>query len=107
MTLLPEIARPVWYYQLVEARQDHAARRRVTRGLNGGGRVKDAQVFLRPREVAALLGVTREHVYRLIQAREVPATRIGGAIRIPRGAWEQWLAAKAEEALRSTADAHR
>lgn len=56
-------------------------------------------VLLRPREVAALLGITRGHAYRLLKAQTIPSTKIGGAIRVPRDAWERWLAAKSAEAL--------
>lgn len=55
--------------------------------------------FLRPAEVAPLLGISRGRIYQLIAAGEVPAVKIGGAIRIPRQAWEQWLAEQRDRAL--------
>ena len=62
----------------------------------------EAQLFLRPREVAALLGVTRDRIYTLVRAREIPSTKVGGAIRIPRDAWERWVSAKSKQALAGT-----
>lgn len=61
-----------------------------------------SEVLLRPRQLAVLLGVTRERVYQLLRAREIPSTRVGGAIRVPTAAWKQWLADKATEAMHST-----
>lgn len=55
--------------------------------------------FLRPAEVAPLLGVTTGRVYQLIAEGLIPATRVGGALRIPRAAWELWLKRISEEAL--------
>lgn len=55
--------------------------------------------FLRPVLVASLLGVTRSRVYQLIAAGEVPAVRVGGALRVPRTAWEAWLRDRSREAL--------
>ena len=57
--------------------------------------------FLRPADVAPLLGVTTSRVYQLITAKELPAIRVGGALRIPRTAWEKWLERRSQEALRS------
>jgi len=55
--------------------------------------------FLRPAEVAPLLGITTGRLYQLIAAGEVPAVKVGGAIRIPRQAWDQWLAKQRDRAL--------
>ena len=54
--------------------------------------------LLRPSDVAPLLGVSRNRVYQMIQEGTLPAVRIGGAIRIPRAAWERWLARLEEKA---------
>ncbi|OBF43917.1 hypothetical protein A5787_14280 [Mycobacterium sp. 852002-50816_SCH5313054-b] len=40
--------------------------------------------YLNVREVADALGVTYQHVLRLIKAGEIPAIKIGAAIRVPR-----------------------
>jgi len=55
--------------------------------------------FLKPAEVADLLGVGRGRVYQLIRAGVIPATRVGGAIRIPREAWGEWVRRKRDEAI--------
>lgn len=62
----------------------------------------DTREFLRPADIAPLLGVTSGRVYQLIAAGTIPATRVGGSIRIPRAAWDVWLAGRAQEALSTT-----
>lgn len=57
--------------------------------------------LMRPGELAAELGLSRERVYALIRSGELPATRVGGALRIPRAAWEAWLESRSEAALRA------
>jgi len=57
--------------------------------------------MLRPAEIGPLLGVTTGRVYQLIAAGEIPAIRVGGALRIPRAAWEVWLRRHSKEALES------
>jgi excisionase family DNA binding protein len=63
--------------------------------------MNDSQQFLRPSQVAPLLGVTTGRVYQLIGAGLIPAVRIRGSIRIPRAAWESWLESMDKEALSS------
>jgi excisionase family DNA binding protein len=60
--------------------------------------------LLKPADVAAELGVTPRRIYQLIAERELPATRVGGAIRLPRAAWEEWLRRKSDVALASLRD---
>ena len=55
--------------------------------------------LLRPADLAPHLGVTTGRVYQLIRAGAIPATRLGGAIRIPREAWERWLGQQRDRAL--------
>ncbi len=57
--------------------------------------------MLRPADVAKRLGLTVNRIYQLIADQVVPAVRVGGAIRIPRAAWEEWLRGRSEEALAS------
>jgi excisionase family DNA binding protein len=59
------------------------------------------QELLRPRDLATPLGVSRDRVYQLIRAGELPAVRIGNAIRIPRASWEAWLAERDHQARRA------
>jgi excisionase family DNA binding protein len=63
--------------------------------------VSEESQFLRPIEIARLLGVTPSRTYQLIATGVIPATRIGGALRIPRAAWNAWLDRRTEEALAS------
>lgn len=68
-----------------------------------------AKHFLRPADVAPALGVTTGRVYQLIAAGEIPATKVGGSIRIPRDAWDEWLSkhrAAALAAVRPERDPH-
>lgn len=64
--------------------------------------MKEQQELLRPSDLAPLLGVTTSRVYQLIAARVLPAVRVGGAIRVPREAWQRWVAEQADRALDST-----
>jgi excisionase family DNA binding protein len=55
--------------------------------------------FLTAADLAPLLGVTRGRVYQLIAAGIIPAARFGQSVRIPRAAWERWLADQAHRAM--------
>lgn len=57
--------------------------------------------LLKPSEIAPMLGVTNGRVYQLIAAGVIPHTTVGGAIRIPKDAWEKWLAEQSQTALAS------
>ena len=57
------------------------------------------QQFLRPSDIGPLLGVTTGRIYQLIAAGEIPATKVGGSIRVPRGALDEWIRKKGEAAL--------
>ena len=50
--------------------------------------------LLRVSDIAARLRLTSGRVYQLIQAGDVPAVRVGGAIRVPSGAFQEWLRAQ-------------
>lgn len=47
--------------------------------------------MFRVAEVAALLGLSRSEVYRLIERGEIPAVRFGRSVRVPR----QWVESRA------------
>jgi excisionase family DNA binding protein len=49
-------------------------------------------VLLRPSEAAALLSISKSKLYELIQSGEVPHTRVGGMLRIPRSVIERFVA---------------
>lgn len=45
-------------------------------------------------EVARLLRVSRQHVYKCVREGDLPSVRLGGKILIPTKAYEEWLAGK-------------
>lgn len=54
--------------------------------------VQNADVkFLTPAEAAELLRIQRDTVYRLIEAGDLPARRIGGQWRIPKAELDEML----------------
>lgn len=57
--------------------------------------------MLRVADVARYLGVSVQRGYQLVKGGQIPAVRVGGAIRIPRAAWERWLSEKTEAACRA------
>jgi len=57
--------------------------------------------FLRPADLAPMLGVSVGRIYQMIAERELPAVRVGGAIRIPRDAWDRWIQDRSIRALQS------
>jgi excisionase family DNA binding protein len=63
--------------------------------------MNDVKQLLRPADLAPLLGVTASRIYQLIGTGALPAVRIGGSIRVPREAWERWLAEQRDRALES------
>lgn len=48
-------------------------------------------VLLRPSDVAALLQLSRSHVYELIASGAIPSLRVGRAIRIRRQDLDHWV----------------
>ena len=61
--------------------------------------------FLSTSEVGERLGVTGRRVQELIKAGRLPAVRHGRCYRIPRPAWETWLAQQSAAALASVVTA--
>ena len=55
--------------------------------------------LLRVADIAQSLGLGKSRVYALIACKEIPSVRVGGAIRVPRYAWEEWLRTKGQEAI--------
>lgn len=47
--------------------------------------------FLTPSQIAELCKVSRSHVYRLIQAREIPVVYIGECPRVTRQDFDKWV----------------
>ena len=59
----------------------------------------EEKAFLRPADLASRLGVTTNRIYQLIRAGVIPALRIGGALRIPTAAWEDWVEQQRKQAV--------
>lgn len=47
--------------------------------------------LLRPEEVATVLAVHRCTVFELLRTGNLPAVRIGRAVRVPRKALDRWI----------------
>ena len=58
--------------------------------------------LIRVKELAKIIRLSRARTYALIQRGVIPSVRIGGSIRVPRAAYEQWLNAHASMALRAS-----
>jgi excisionase family DNA binding protein len=52
-------------------------------------------MFLRPREVAALAGLSTRAIYRAIDRGELRAVRLCSRLRIRRDAFEAWIGSSA------------
>lgn len=59
----------------------------------------DVRQLLKVSDIAPALGVSASRVYQLVEAGIIPVIRVGGSLRIPREAWERWLAQKRDRAL--------
>lgn len=55
--------------------------------------------WVKPQEIAARLGVTTAAVYKMTSQNRLPHVRFGRAVRIPRPAWEAWMAEQNSAAL--------
>ena len=60
------------------------------------------KTYYRVAEITSLLVVSRRRIYQRLAERKLPHVRYGRAIRVPRAALEQWLAAECRQALRVT-----
>jgi excisionase family DNA binding protein len=65
----------------------------------------DETKLMKVSELVPLLGVTTGRIYQMIADGLVPAKRFGRALRVPRPAFEEWLARCAAEANRSAKQA--
>ena len=50
------------------------------------------RLMLRPAEAADAIGVSRSKAYELISRGEIPSIKVGGCVRIPIAALEEWIA---------------
>lgn len=55
------------------------------------------KLLLTPTEVAQRLSLGRATVYQMIASEELPAVRVGRAIRVPVGALLRWIERRTEE----------
>lgn len=53
--------------------------------------MNNEKITYTPKELQALLGISRTAVYKLINDPPFPVLRIGKAIRIPKEGVESWL----------------
>ena len=58
-------------------------------------------MFLRPAEAAAIAGLSTRAIYRAIDRGELRAVRLCSRLRIPRDAFEAWIASCAVRVERS------
>jgi excisionase family DNA binding protein len=59
--------------------------------------------FLSVRDVAKFLDRSEPRIYQMVNAGEIPATRVGRRIVIPRAALDAWLEEKTRRALAAVA----
>jgi excisionase family DNA binding protein len=67
--------------------------------MSSGERPLNEVRFLTVAEVAAVMGVSKMTVYRLVHSGEFPAIRVGRSFRVPEQAVHDYLAEFAEEEL--------
>jgi excisionase family DNA binding protein len=60
---------------------------------------------LKAKEVAALLGVTAQHIYKLAAQQQIPSFRVGGAVRFDPAEVADWLRRKMPQAVSSSPSA--
>jgi excisionase family DNA binding protein len=60
------------------------------------------KAFLTVAEVALLIGASTVRTYALVSDGTIPAVRFGRRVRIPRPAFNQWLADLSQNALEAT-----
>jgi len=63
--------------------------------------MRDDALFMRPAEVARLLGLSTSRVYHLLSTNRIPSSRFGKRRVIPRAAFEKWLAQHEANAVAS------
>jgi excisionase family DNA binding protein len=55
------------------------------------------RLLLRPTEAADAIGVSRSKAYELIASGEIPSVKMGGCVRVPVAALNQWIADRLSE----------
>ena len=62
--------------------------------------------MLRINDVAVVLYVRPQTVYRMIQRGQIPWVRVGRLIRVPRDALNEWIAANTQQPIAAPEDSH-
>jgi len=57
----------------------------------------EESLLLRPDEVAKELALSTSKVYQMLAANELPAIRIGAAVRVPREDLKDWIQQRMRE----------
>jgi excisionase family DNA binding protein len=57
------------------------------------------KLLLNASEAGALLGVSRETVYRMVGRHELPHVRLGSRVVVPRRELEQWISEQAQASV--------
>ena len=60
------------------------------------------RILLRPAETAELIGISRSRVYELIASGVLPSIRVGGVVRVPVAALQEWIARQLTEAAKAS-----
>lgn len=55
------------------------------------------RLMLRPTEAADAIGVSRSKAYELIASGEIPSIRVGGCVRVPLAALQEWISRQLSE----------
>ena len=76
----------------VRGRPAPTPRRRMADGRWRAGVCVSDRLTYRPKELPAMLGVSRTQVYAWLKAGVIPSVTIGGTVLIPKADFEAWLA---------------
>ena len=55
------------------------------------------RLLYKPQEAAEAIGVSRARAYELIASGKIPSIKIGGSIRVPVAALQDWIARELEQ----------
>lgn len=63
--------------------------------------------FMRIQEVAERLGVGTRRAYRMAARGEIPTVRHGFGVRVPRAAWDAFIADQTQAAMRAMKESEK
>lgn len=72
-------------------------RRRAEAAPSKEGLEREEPRVLRVEEAARLLAISRAQMYRFLAKGALPVVRIGGCVRVPRAAIDDWIATHQED----------